>query len=85
MRNFAMMVCCLIGVFVGMVGSAIAQSPIFAPDSPWANYGFVPDDYDTKIDAELGFHFVVSLATRFESVRLRTTVDNTPQHGSTHW
>ncbi|MFN7873915.1 MAG: hypothetical protein ACK5PB_01260 [Pirellula sp.] len=55
MRNFAMMVCCLIGVFVGFVDTAFAQSPIFAPDSPWANYGFVPDDYDTKIDAELGF------------------------------
>ncbi len=55
MRNLAMMACCLIGFLFGLGGSAIAQSPIFAPDSPWANYGFVPDDYDTKFDAELGF------------------------------
>lgn len=55
MRNFAMMVSCLSGFLFGLGGSVMAQSPIFAPDSPWANYGFVPDDYDTKIDAELGF------------------------------
>jgi hypothetical protein len=55
MRNAVTIFCCLLGFFITMNDSGIAQSPIFAPDSPWADYGFVQDDYDTKIDAEFGF------------------------------
>ncbi|MCU0721609.1 MAG: hypothetical protein MUC83_18005 [Pirellula sp.] len=55
MRKSATMICSLLGFIYAMVGFGVAKSPIFAPDSPWANYGFVTDDYDTRIDAELGF------------------------------
>lgn len=46
---------CSFLLLLGSLGVAVGQSPVFAPGSPWSTYGLLPEDQDTKFDAEVGF------------------------------